>query len=109
MGRCREYVQNLYGFPCDTVERVVVTGALPVVALPNNPDRVGWVVFNLGANIAYLAFDSQVAALRGMQVAATGGIAGSSARDDGEMSSRELWCISPAGASTLYIAEIIGL
>jgi|GEM_PF-6290714 len=105
MGKVTDYVNSLYGFETETTERAVVLGAAaPVIVMPNDPNRLSWTIFNLGAAIGYVAFTSAVAAAFGMQLAAAGGVATSNAREDGDLPTHELWGIG-AGATTLYVVE----
>lgn len=103
MGKTTDFIQRAYGTSVATVENVVVlNAALPIQVLQNNPNRLMWTCFNLGANLGYVGFTSAVGALNGIQLAAAGGMVGLTAKDDGELPARELWGIG-AGATTLYI------
>lgn len=105
MGRCKEFVERQWGFPTETVPNVVVLNAATAVqVMQNNPNRVAFLVMNLGANIGYVAPTSGAAALFGILLAANGGVTGSTARDDGEYPSMEMWGRG-AGATTLYVLE----
>lgn len=105
MGRATEFIERTYGFPCETIERaVVLNAAAPVVVLQNDPNRVAWTIFNLGVALGYVAFTNVVGPLFGIQLGAVGGVAGSNAREDGELPARALWGIG-AGATTLYVIE----
>jgi hypothetical protein len=105
MGRCSEFVARQYGFPTETVARVVVLNAAAAVqVMLNDPNRVAFLVMNLGAALGYVAPTSAVAALFGILLAANGGVTGSNARDDAEYPSYEMWGIG-AGATTLYVLE----
>ncbi len=105
MGRTQEYIQKEYGFPLEVVEHIHVLGAVvPVEILPNDPNRVAWTIFNVGAGIGYVAFSSAVGAAFGMQMAGNGGFISTNAREDGEVPCRSLWAIG-AAATTLYIFE----
>lgn len=107
MGKVSEFVNIRFGCETKLRESVVVLGAgTPVPVLPNNPDRFSWTIFNLGGAIGYVGFSSAVAALNGMQLAATGGIASSNAVNDGELPTHDVFGIG-AGATTLYIVETI--
>ena len=109
MGRCSEYVARQYGFPTDTAARVVVlNAAVPVQVLNNNPNRVGFLIMNLGAAIGYVAPTSGAGALFGVLLAANGGVTGSNAKDDGTYPSMEMWGIG-AGATTLYVLETMAV
>lgn len=106
MGRVSEYIEKEYGFPLETVEVIVVlNAAVPVAVLPNDPNRVSWTCFNLGAAIGAIGFTpdvSVVAPFNGILLAAAGGMTGATAREDGELPCHAIWGIG-AGATTLYL------
>jgi hypothetical protein len=106
MGRVSEYIERKYGFPLQTVEAQValVAAAAAVVVLQSNPNRVSYTVFNLGANVAFVGFTSGVGILYGIQLNAAGDYFAVDAKDDGELSARELFGLSVAG-TTLYIVS----
>lgn len=105
MGKVSEYMENMYGARLETINRVVVlNAAFPVVVFPNDPNRFAWTLTNVGAAIAYVAFDAAVGAAYGIQLAAVGGWRTSTARDDGELVTRSMYGLG-AGATTLYITE----
>jgi len=110
MGAAAEYVAREYGRPCETreVAVVLVAAAAPVQVLPNDPNRMAWIVWNLGAGAAQVGPTSAVGALFGSNVAAAGGMVGASVREDGELPSRVLWGFSTVG-TTLYILETVAL
>ena len=86
----------------------MLNGVTAVQIMPNNPDRVGFVIFNLGGAIAYIGLSSAVAALNGSQLAATGGAATANAADEGEYTTYQQFGIG-AGATTVYVLEFIGM
>jgi len=110
MGAARDYITKEYGRPCETVEAVVVlvAAAAAAVVLPNNPNRLAWTIWNLGAGAAQIAPTSAVGALFGSNVAGAGGMIGVTVREDGELPSRQLWGYSLAG-TTLYILQTVAL
>ncbi len=108
MGKCSEYVEKMYGFPCKSrVSVVVLAAGITARTLANHPDRVGWVEYNLGAAVGWVAPDSLVGPLYGIQLNAAGDFATASVKDDGEFPSMEQYGFSTVG-TTLFIIEIIG-
>jgi len=108
MGAARDYLTRLYGRPVQTTEIVVplVVATPAIVVLPNNPNRLAWTIWNLGAGVAQVAPTSAVGPLFGSNIAAAGGLIGVTVREDGELPSRELYGISALG-TTLYILETV--
>jgi hypothetical protein len=106
MGKCSEFISRFYGFHLHSVEaQVVLVAADPAaVVLQNNPNRVSYTVFNLGANVAFVGFSSDVGILYGIQLNAAGDYFAVDAKDDGEMPERTLYGLSVAG-TTLYIVS----
>ena len=104
MGACRDYVSHRFGFPTETVQRTVTPGAAAGMILSNNPNRVGWLIMNLGANLAYIAPVSGVGALLGVLLNPLGDYYSSDASTDGEFPSYEQYAVSAAG-TTLWIIE----
>jgi hypothetical protein len=100
----------MYRAPVETVEVVVVlvAAAPAALVLPNNPNRLAWTIWNLGAGVAQVAPTSAVGVLFGSNIAAAGGMIGVTARDDGELPARALWGISAAG-TTLYILQTVAI
>jgi hypothetical protein len=106
MGRTSEYIEKNYGFPLQTVEAAValVAAAPAAIVLQNNPNRVSYTVFNLGANVAFVGFTSAVGILFGIQLNAAGDFFAVDAKDDGELPGRELYGLSVLGTN-LYIVS----
>jgi hypothetical protein len=109
MGRCSQFIAAQFGFSCETRESdVPLVIAAPVQVLQNNPNRVAWTIFNLGANPAYLSFGGTIpSATHGIEVAAGGGFISVNAREEGELPARDLYGISTGGATALYVSETV--
>jgi hypothetical protein len=102
-----QYIEKIYGFPCHTIERQVVLAAgVRQRVIDHNPNRVICTPINLGAGVSTIAFNGDVAAAYGIQLAAAGGWRSFSAKDDGELPTHEFWGFSAAG-TTLYILETV--
>ena len=110
MGRASEYINKQYGFPVQTVEAQValVAAAAAAPVLLQNPNRVSYTIFNLGANVAFVGFSSDVGILYGIQLNAAGDYFMTDAKDDGELPTRALYGLSVAGTD-LYIVQNIAV
>ena len=107
MGKVQEYLTKVYGVPVTMRPINFTAGAVPLEAIPHNPNRFSWVLLNLTANPVYAAFDNLPAAGRGMLLQAGIGQLGFAAPDDGEISTLSLFIVAPAGATVLYGFEVV--
>ncbi len=87
---------------------VAALGAAAVVFLRNNPDRVGFVIFNLSVNAIYISPLQTVLATAGIPMLLQGDGISLVWDEDFEMVSYDWYGIAPAGASAIYVLEIIG-
>jgi hypothetical protein len=108
----RDLIENEYGVRTTEVENPLITasGAAATRVFSNNPRRLGIVLINLSANVVYLGLGADVAAAKGIYLAANGGNVSMNIQDDFTLPTREWWVISPAGASNIYSLseEILG-
>lgn len=72
------------------------------VILPNNPDRLSFLLVNLGEKAMYVAWDRDVAADHGVYVAPNGGSFSLIADEDGELVGYELYGISITEANDIF-------
>lgn len=82
-------------------------GVAAVRLLPNNPDRLAWILINLSVNPMYINLTDAVSAINGIYVPPNGGFVGMVWDEDFQMLAWEWWVITPAGASNLLVIEII--
>jgi len=82
-----------------------LTGGVDKV-LGNNPNRLAWVIINLGANSAYVGFTNDVSASKGILLSALGGSASMVWDEDFETVGYEVYCKGTA-ADTLYVIEVV--
>jgi len=87
---------------------VAAVGVAAVVVIRNHPDRVGFVIVNLSANPVYLAPDGGALATYGIRLDPNGGFLSMIWDEDFELVSHEWWGIAPAGASNIFVSEVIG-
>lgn len=72
------------------------------VILPNNPDRLGYLLVNLGDTAMYVAWDRGVLASHGVYIGKGGGSFSLAADEDGELVGYELFGISVDSANDIF-------
>jgi hypothetical protein len=77
----------------------------PVLILKNNPKRFEFVVVNLGSQPCTIAFTPNVSLNFGVNVPANGGIVSMRVEEDGAATCWEIYAISNATGTTLYVQE----
>lgn len=77
--------------------------------LDNNPNRVGWTIFNLGSNAVYLGFDRNVSASKGMRLAPSGGSINFMWDTEFDVVGYELFGKASTGTNNIYVIELITL
>lgn len=110
MGKLEDVLTSHFGCKTRAVENPVIAAA-PAVAAPflqNNPDRLAWVLVNLGANPVYIGLTQAVGVANGIRLAPAGGVATQYWQEDFQMVGWAWWCVAPAGASNIYVLEVIG-
>lgn len=70
--------------------------------LKNNPDRLGYLIVNLGATAMYVAWDREVGADHGVYIAPGGGSFALTADEDGELVGYELYGIAITSANDIF-------
>lgn len=86
-------------------------GVNPIVVLANNPNRLGFIIMNLSANVVYLDLTNEVNAGAGTEVGlrldANGGFATMIWNEDFQMVAWAWWAVSTAVATRLVILEVV--
>ncbi len=109
MGRLSEAIEREFGFPVQvefSPKAVSVTTTQQEV-LKGNPDRLSFVMFNLGAQIAYVHFNQYVGPGLGFYLDKNGGFIALNYKEDGELVGLP-WHVVGAGSTTIYVAAIEG-
>ncbi len=75
--------------------------------LSNNPNRVAFVMVNLGANDVYIGFDVETSNTSGILLASAGGGISLNYRYEFDLVASEVHGVATAGASNMYILEIV--
>jgi len=110
MGALIGLLQSRFGLKTHTLINPVVAavGVAAIQIARNNPDRVGFIMINLSANIVYISPVIGVLATSGIKLDANGGLVSFVWDEDFELVSSELFAIATGAASDVYILEVIG-
>jgi hypothetical protein len=87
---------------------VAAVGLAAIPIAQNNPDRVGFVMINLSANIVYISPLDTVLATAGIRLDANGGQVSMVWDEDFELVSQPWYGIATGAGSAVFILEIIG-
>ncbi len=90
----------------DLRESFITVGASQTLLLPNDPNRVGFIISNLSTNTVYIGLSNAVIATTGLAVGALATYS-STWRDDFSTVGFQRYAISPGGSSDFYVAEVI--
>lgn len=106
-GAARWWTENQFGGPTRENETNPLIGTTATRVIGNNPDRVGLIIVNLGANDVYIALNNSVSTTNGIKLPAAGGNVTMTVRDDFTLPAREWDGIGNGGTSLLYVLEEI--
>lgn len=101
-----EVIKKKYGKPLRVKAYSAIVGTTAIKLLPNNPDRIFYLVCNLGSYNVYVGYDAHVSSTRGIKVQSDGGIFQSYYEYDGPLVTQELYAISPSGAVNVYVVTV---
>lgn len=105
MGLAAEIASSAFLGPTTTKTNPVISSVGTSVAqvLNADPDRVRWVIFNLGDFRMFLDFTQGVSATRGIPVEAGTGFAVSEALVDGEEVGFPVFAVAPGGTTNILV------
>ena len=86
---------------------VTSLGATAQKLLSNNPNRLGFVIVNLSANIVYIGLENSVSSTKGIRLDANGGSSGCIWDEDFDMTAWAWWAVASGAASAIYVLEIV--
>lgn len=75
--------------------------------LPNNPNRFGFVIVNLGTFAVYVRPDRDVSPTAGIRLAPAGGTFSASWRDDFHLVGWDWYAVADAAAQSILVLEIV--
>ena len=110
MGILSDLLASKFGLKTYSVESAPgfqVTAVSAPIAL-NNPDRVGLMIINLSANLIYIRPAPGAAANAGIVLDANGGWRSLEWDTDWELVGSLWHGVAPAGASNIYVLQLIG-
>jgi hypothetical protein len=82
-------------------------GVAVVRVLPNNPNRFGFIIINLGLSAVYVAPDRAVSATRGIRLAPSGGSFSANWREDFQLVGWDWYAIADAAAQDVFVMEVV--
>ena len=109
MGALSEYVKRKFGVATRAIQdpvTVLCPFAASATILRNNPDRLGFIVVNLGATAMYVAWDSTVSATHGIYISPNGGTFSMLADEDGELVGWELYGTAITSDNDIFTVEV---
>ena len=106
-GAARWWTEGQLGGPTRENESNPTCQNAPTKLVNNNPDRVGLIMINLGANDVYIALNNGVSTTNGIKLPANGGNVTMTVRDDFTLPGREWDGITNAATSAMYVLEEI--
>ena len=100
----KEYSVEVTGVRPAMLDEIGTTSG---VVFKKNPNRIMYILVNLSANIVYAAFDGAVSATRGIRLNASGGMLGSSIKDDAALTQEELHIVADGANSAIFGIEVV--
>ena len=109
MSVLENYLENEYGVEITGVRPALLEeiGTASDVVFKKNPNRIMYILVNLSANVIYAAYDGAVSATRGIRLNASGGLLGSSIKDDAALTQEELHIVASGANSAIFGIEVV--
>jgi len=91
------------------VENPLITsvGTTATLILKNNPNRLAFIIHNLGAYPVFLGFTSDVSITKGARIDPNGGAYSMIWDEDFDATAWAIWAIADGGTSAVYTIEIV--
>jgi hypothetical protein len=105
-GAAYEFLAKEYGGSLDFKMTFPATAAAFASIVGTDPDAVGLIIINNGANPVFISLVNATGASTGIFLAANGGSVTMNVRDDFILPALEWFASSPAGASALTVLRI---
>jgi len=90
-----------------TVENEIAVGVTPVLLLRNNPERIGWIIVNIGTQTLTFRGSRSVASGAGFILVNNGDTAATTYLEDGQFPTHELSIVSAAAGGLCFASEFI--
>ena len=106
-GAAAQFTEERYKGPTTLREGTtpVATGATAI--LPNDPERLMWLMVNPVVNAGSLGFSREVTLAAGIPMAANGGIVSANVIEDAELIARAVYGIQDVAGATWYHVEVL--
>jgi len=75
--------------------------------LPNNPNRLAWIILNLSANNVFISLDTDTSAAHGILLTPNGGSATMIYEEDFEATCWEVFGVAAANNSDVFALEVV--
>ena len=108
-GAALTWLESQIGGPCYTKESNPNASTVTAQLYENNGDRLASVIFNLGPNDVFIAFNAGVSSSNGIKIVANGGFASFTLRDDFTLPTFPLYFVSTIATSLCYVLESIAV
>jgi len=110
MGKLADAIESRFGFKVRAEfppRAEALAAATSEEILKENPDRISWIIFNLGTDVVYLSHDPLPSSTNGYYLDKNGGTVSMTWDEDGELVGYRIYAIS-AGTPTLFIKAVVG-
>ena len=104
-GAARQFAQSNLGGPTNELESTPTVTTTVSQVVNANGDRVGLLIMNIGTDIAYIGLSAQVSSSFGIELAAGGGVATFTVRDDFTLPARQWMGVAQNTSTVLYVLE----
>jgi len=88
-------------------EAITSASATAQKILGNNPNRLAFLIMNLGAEVCYVGLTDGVSSSKGVRLDANGGSYGCIWDEDFQMTAWAWWIISASGTPAVYSLEVV--
>lgn len=111
MSILQRLIDTKYGVKTTIIENPLVSQVevTKTKIVSSNPDRVGLVIVNNGANVVYLTPSNLTAVGNGIRLVGNGGVATLDWEKDLSLVGSEWYGIADGGASACYVIEVVGV
>lgn len=109
-GLAYSFSEKWFGKPTRLVQNPVTNsvGATPTLLLPNNPERVGWLIMNRSIADIAISFLPTPVLTDDWLITNSGGYVSMNVQEDGEAVTQAVYAIGPAAGNTVYVVEVMG-
>ena len=105
----RDLVEKEFEGKVRAVENPKLTslGTTAQLVLANNPNRVGFLIVNLSANLLYFSLENDVSSTKSLGIFKQGDGLRSVFKEDGDVTGWAIWGVASAASSAIYAVEFV--